>query len=132
MFDTGDIARGRTPDPERILTARLGADAERLAFADATPADAASELRALAGGRLDLIAQVAGRKAGLWSVRAQYDGGRALFSAGFLVRALETASLDLDLGRWVEEGRFAAHRLEHNAVREAAFYRDQNRPPGVS
>lgn len=51
VFGTAGIARGRTPDPERILTAQLAATAERLAFIDATPADAASELRALAGGR---------------------------------------------------------------------------------
>src|ERR1700754_5203129 len=117
MFDHVVTARGRHPDPDKILAAKLNATATRLAFHGVTPADAASELRAVAGGRFDLIAQEAGKLAGNWSVKARYDGGVALLGAGFLVLALGADSgEDVDLVRWVDEGRFAAER----SLREAA------------
>ncbi|WP_026876767.1 hypothetical protein [Jiangella gansuensis] len=105
------------------MAAQLNATATRLAFAGATPPDAASELRAVAGGRFDLIAQEAGKMAGIWSVKARYDGGAALIGAGFLVMALGADSgEDLDLVHWVDEGRFAAERSIREAESLARFH----------
>lgn len=115
-------ARRSKATPDDILATNLDACARRLAFDDATPSDAASELRALAGGRVDLLARVAGKLAGVWSVRSEYDGGTALLAAGFLVRAGGTAEMDFDLRKWVEEGRFAAERVERDARGLAAFH----------
>ncbi|TDD64494.1 hypothetical protein E1262_28005 [Jiangella aurantiaca] len=127
MFETWAVARGRRPDPDKILAAKLDASARRAAFDGATPDDAASELRALADGRVDILTQVAGHMAGLWSARARYDGGIALIAAGFLVRAVGTEEMDLELADWVEEGRFAARRTERDAAALAELYGRQRR-----
>lgn len=50
-----DMAHRWSPDPDDILAAKLDASARKLAFDDATPSDAASELLAIAGDRLDIL-----------------------------------------------------------------------------
>jgi hypothetical protein len=90
----------RKPDPDRILVARLSGIAIRLARAGAPIDEAVAELRALAGGRGDLLAENAGVMVGAWSARV--DSGDHLLAAGLLV----LAGADHDqIARWVEVGR---------------------------
>jgi hypothetical protein len=90
----------RKPDPDRILCARLSGSAVRLARAGGPIDEAVAELRTLAGGRGDLLAETAGVMAGAWSARV--DTGDYLVAAGLLV----LAGADHDqIGRWVEVGR---------------------------
>ncbi|SEF14739.1 hypothetical protein SAMN04488561_4719 [Jiangella alba] len=112
------------------MAAQLDATARRAAFDGATPDAAASELRALADGRVDILMRAAGHMAGVWSVKARYDGGVALIAAGFLVRAMGTETDDLNLAHWVDEGRFAARRTVRDAAALASFQRAQRRSSG--
>ena len=101
LFDTGPMPTGRRkPDPDRILCARLSGTAVRLARAGGPIDEAVADLRALAGGRGDLLAETAGVMAGWWSVRV--EGGDHLVAAGLLV--LAGANHD-QIARWVEIGR---------------------------
>jgi hypothetical protein len=59
-----DGLRRRKPDPDRILCAELSGSAIRLARAGGPIEEAVAELRALAGGRGDLLAEEAGVMAG--------------------------------------------------------------------
>jgi hypothetical protein len=69
LFDTGGMPTGRRkPDPDRILCARLSGTATRLARAGGPIDEAVAELRALAAGRGDLLAEQAGIAVGAWSV----------------------------------------------------------------
>jgi hypothetical protein len=65
-----------------------------------TPTPLVAELRALAGGRGDLLAETAGVMAAAWTVRI--DAEDYLLAAGLLV--LAGADHDL-IARWVEVGR---------------------------
>jgi hypothetical protein len=56
-----------------------------------------AELRTLAGGRGDLLAEQAGIMAGAWSARA--DTGDFLLAAGLLVMARRQSQRDRPLGR---------------------------------
>jgi hypothetical protein len=90
----------RKPDPDRILCARLSGTAVRLARAGGPIDEAVAELRALAGGRGDLLSETAGVMVGAWSARV--DTGDHLVAAGLLV----LAGADHDqIARWVEIGR---------------------------
>ena len=90
----------RKPDPDRILVARLSGSAVRLARARGPIDEAVAELRTLAGGRGDLLAEATGVMAGAWTVRI--GTGDDLLAAGLLV--LAGADHDL-IARWVEVGR---------------------------
>ena len=90
----------RKPDPDRILYARLSGTAVRLARAGGPIDEAVAELRALANGRGDLLAETAGVMAGAWTVRI--STGDDLLAAGLLM--LAGADHDLIAG-WVEVGR---------------------------
>ena len=79
----------RKPDPDRILCARLSGTV-RLARAGGPIDEAVAELRALAGGRGDLLAETAGVMAGAWTVRI--GTGDHLLAAGLLVPAPTTTS----------------------------------------
>jgi len=110
MFDTGEMPSGRrTPDPDRILAARLSGTAIRLARAGGPISEAVAELRALAGGRGDLLAETAGVMAGWWSVRV--NGGGDAVAVGLLV--LAGADHDL-IARWVKVGRERAMTPRHS------------------
>jgi hypothetical protein len=80
----------RKPDPDRILCARLSGTAVRLARAGGPIDEAVAELRALACGRGDLLAETAGVMAGAWTVRI--GTGDHLLAAGLLVPAPTTTS----------------------------------------
>jgi hypothetical protein len=90
----------RKPDPDRILCARLSGTAVRLARSGGPIDEAVADLRELAGGRADLLAEEAGLMAGTWSV--WIGTGDYLLAAGLLVMA--GADHDL-IGGWVAVGR---------------------------
>ena len=98
----------RKPDPDRILCARLSGTAIRLARAGGPIDDAAAELRGLAAGRGDLLAEEAGLMAGTWSV--WIGTGDYLVAAGLLV----SAGADHDrIAEWVAVGRERASTPRH-------------------
>jgi hypothetical protein len=99
----------RKPDPDRILCARLSGTAIRLARAGGPIEEAVADLRALAGGRGDLLAEQAGIMAGAWSARV--DTGDYLLAAGLLV--LAGADHDL-IARWVDVGRERTMTPKHS------------------
>jgi hypothetical protein len=82
------------------MIARLSGTAVRLARAGGPIAEAVAELRALAGGRGDLLAETAGVMAGAWTVRI--GTGDDLLAAGLLVLAGADHNL---IARWVDVGR---------------------------
>jgi hypothetical protein len=110
QFDTGGMPTGRRkPDPDRILCARLSGTATRLARAGGPIDEAVAELRALAAGRGDLLAEQAGIAVGAWSVRA--GTADELLAAGLLV----LAGADHDqIGRWIEVGRERVSTPRHS------------------
>jgi 5-hydroxyisourate hydrolase-like protein (transthyretin family) len=110
LFDTGGMPSGRRkPDPDRILCARLSGTAIRLARAGGSIDEAVAELRTLAGGRGDLLAEEAGLMAGTWSV--WIGTGDYLLAAGLLV----SAGADHDeIARWVAVGRERATTPLHS------------------
>jgi hypothetical protein len=98
----------RKPNPDRILCARLSGTAIRLARAGGPIDEAVAELRVLASGRADLLAETAGVMVGAWSARV--DTGDHLLGAGLLV----LAGADHDqIARWVEVGRERASTPRH-------------------
>jgi hypothetical protein len=99
----------RKPDPDRILCARLSGSAVRLARAGGPIEQAVAELRALAGGRGDLLAETAGVMAGAWSVRV--ETGDYLVAVGLLVLAGADHSQIAD---WIEVGRERAITPRHS------------------
>jgi 5-hydroxyisourate hydrolase-like protein (transthyretin family) len=99
----------RKPHPDRILVARLSGTAVRLARAGGPIDEAVAELRTLAEGRGDLLAETAGVMAGTWSVRV--ETGDYLVAVGVLV----LAGADHDqIARWVEVGRQRAMTPRHS------------------
>jgi hypothetical protein len=87
----------------------LSGTAIRLARASGPIDQAVAELRELAGGRGDLLAETAGVMVGAWSVRV--DTGDHLLGAGLLV----LAGADHDqIARWVEVGRERASTPRHS------------------
>jgi hypothetical protein len=99
----------RKPNPDRILVARLSGTAVRLARAGGPIDEALAELRTLAGGLGDLLAETAGVMTGAWTARV--ETGDYLLAAALLV----VAGADHDLiGRWVEVGREGAMTPRHS------------------
>jgi hypothetical protein len=99
----------RKPDPDRILCARLSGTAVRLARASGPIGEAVAELRALAGGRGDLLAETAGVMAGAWTARI--GTGDDLLAAGLLVLA---GANHIEIGRWVDVGRERVTTPKHS------------------
>lgn len=99
----------RKPDPDRILCARLSGTAKRLACACGPIDEAVTELRELAGGRGDLLAEQAGIMAGAWSARV--ESGDHLLAAALLV--LAGADHDL-IAHWVAVGRERVMTPKHS------------------
>ena len=89
----------RKTDPLRILIASMSGTAIRLARAGSAIDEAAADLRALAGGRGDLLAETAGIMVGAWSARI--DTADHLLAAALLV--LAGAGHDL-IAHWVMVG----------------------------
>jgi hypothetical protein len=94
------------PQADRILVARLSGAAGRLsrwgALDDAQADAGAAELREMAGGRGDLLAEVAGLAVGT----AEAKGREYVHQAAAIARLCRAAGADLEpIGEWTEEGR---------------------------
>jgi hypothetical protein len=88
--------------PDQLLTAQLQAMAERLARDGGRIDDAVAELRRMAAGRADLLAEAAGISGGYWTARVGFEMGFAPIGAGLLI----LAGADRDrLQQWVDIGR---------------------------
>jgi hypothetical protein len=94
------------PDPDRLLVARLDGIAQRHARWGAATEDelaaGTAELRAIAGARADLLAEVAGLALGTAESRGQEYVARGQAVAELCVAAGADEAL---IGQWVEEGR---------------------------
>ena len=91
-----------------ILRAQLSGRAVRLARDGGSIAEAIAELRDMAGGRVDLLAEAAGVQVGYWS--AKPSGGDAVVAAGLLIMA---GADHKRIAQWVEVGRQRASKPMH-------------------
>ena len=106
--------RGRPPEPDELIVARLTAAAQRHAPGreptDAEMAAAVEELNEIADARGDLLAEVAGLVLGYYGCTAEEP--KAVTAARFCV----AAGADLDLiPWWIEVGRRRAVAARHAA-----------------
>lgn len=88
---------------DNLLISALHGTAWRYAVERRPLASSISELREIAGGRADLLAEAAGVTAGAWLAWPQTHVGHELVVAGMLFRAAERLDYD-ELARWVEVG----------------------------
>jgi len=111
VFDPGQLARDRHgPDADRLIVARLNGIARRHGRRELTEAEtatAAAELRTVASGRGDLLAEVAGIKLGFYEGRPEEV--RARIEAELCRLAGADESL---IPRWTEEGRRRAEAAQ--------------------
>jgi hypothetical protein len=107
VFDDGQVAYDHQgPDQDRIIIARLDGIARRHGrwggLTEAEKAAGAAELRKIAGGRPDLLAEVAGLALGTAEGKGEHYQARGQAVAGLC----RLAGADEDLiPRWVEIGR---------------------------
>nr|WP_294695067.1 hypothetical protein [uncultured Friedmanniella sp.] len=88
---------------DNLLCSALHGAAWRAAVERRSIEDALSELRRLAAGRDDVLAEAAGITAGSWMAWPEIRVGHELVVAGLLILAAERLDYDL-LGRWVQVG----------------------------
>jgi hypothetical protein len=97
-----------------LHTSALHGTAMRLATEKGSMADAVTDLRLLAGGRNDLLAETAGVAAGYWAANPARQTGTELMAAALLIWAGKPLDYD-ELARWVavgmERGAAAARPL---------------------
>lgn len=87
---------------DNLLYSALHGTAWRRASERGSIEAAVEELRSIAGGRGDILAEAAGISAGIWSVRAGGCVGTELITSGLLIYA----GADLrEIQKWVELGR---------------------------
>ncbi len=89
--------------PENLLKSALHGTAWRATVERRPLAETIEELRGLAGGRDDVIAETAGVTAGSWMAWPEIRVGHELMVAGLLIMAAERLDYDL-LGHWVQVG----------------------------
>ena len=89
--------------PDNVLMAVLHGTAWRAAVERRSIEEAVSEIRVLARGRVDLLAETAGITAGSWLAWPEARVGYELMVAGMLIIAADQLDYDL-LGRWVRGG----------------------------
>jgi hypothetical protein len=108
VFDPGQVARDRPgPDRDRLTVAQLTGAARRHAGwhepTEAETAAAAAELRDIAGGRPELLAEVAGLLLGF------HEGGLGEPKARAAAQLCLAAGADAgQVALWAEEGRHRA------------------------
>jgi hypothetical protein len=102
------IAR-RKPDPDGITRAGIASTAGRFASRKPLDVDAAiAELREIADGRGDLLAERAGITLGFYARENRDEWQRKALEAALLI----AAGADLtQLTRWIDEGRERAERI---------------------
>jgi hypothetical protein len=112
MFDPGKMAHDRLgPDRDQLLAARLmGVSKRHAPWREPTQEEtdaAVAELREIAGGRPDLLAETAGILLG--ASEGKLDEARSRAAAGFCIAAGADESL---VPAWVEEGRRRAEAAQ--------------------
>ncbi|GAA1835718.1 hypothetical protein ACFFOM_09260 [Microlunatus capsulatus] len=88
---------------DNLLSSVLHGTAWRAAVERRSIEDALAELRGLAAGRDDVLAEAAGVTAGSWMAWPEVRVGHELVVAGLLVMAAERLDYDL-LAHWVRVG----------------------------
>jgi len=107
MFDSGKMARDRPrPDSDRMLSVRLDATATRRArwgaMTEEQAAAAVDELPEIAGGRADLLSEVAGLALGT----TERKGPESVARGQAVAELCRAAGADESLIEgWIEEGR---------------------------
>jgi hypothetical protein len=86
-----------------LHTSALHGTAMKLATEMGSMADAVAEIRALADGRNDLLAETAGTAAGNWAANPAGQTGTELMAAALLIWAGKPLDYD-ELARWVAVG----------------------------
>lgn len=97
---------------DQLLMVELDAAAERLAREQGNIADAVEELRQIADGRSDLLAEACGIIAGAWSTQQNISYGTEPIAAGLLFLAGADRH---QVARWYDTGRERASRPMHGA-----------------
>ena len=105
------------PQADQILVARLSGAAGRLsrfgALDDEQTVAGAAELREMAGGRGDLLAEVAGISLGTSEAKGPEYAARA----EAIARLCRAAGADVEaLGEWIEEGRRRAEAARRRSA----------------
>jgi hypothetical protein len=93
--------------PDQLLSVALHGTAMRYAAERRNLADAIAELRDIAGGRDDILAEAAGIQAGSWYAWPSTHAGYELVAAGMLLMAGGHDGKPLDyqaLERWTRVG----------------------------
>ncbi len=88
---------------DNLLSSALHGTAWRAAAEQRSIQDALAELRELAAGRDDVLAEAAGVTAGSWMAWPEIRVGHELVVAGLLILAAERLDYDL-LAHWVQVG----------------------------
>jgi hypothetical protein len=88
---------------DNLLKSALHGTAWRAAVERRSIEAALGELRQIAGGRTDLLAETAGITAGSWLAWPETRVGHELVVAGLLIMAAEGLDYD-ELGHWVRVG----------------------------
>ena len=88
---------------DNLLSSVLHGTAWRAAVERRSIDDALTELRGLAAGRDDVLAEAAGVTAGSWMAWPEIRVGHELVAAGLLIMAAERLDYDL-LAHWVQVG----------------------------
>ena len=103
--------------PDDLLISALHGTAMRRATEQGSMAEAVVELREIAAGRNDLVAEAAGVAAGFWAANPAGQTGTELMAAALLIWAGNPLDYEA-LARWVREGMergSAAARPIHGA-----------------
>jgi hypothetical protein len=93
--------------PDRLLSVALHGTAMRYSAEKGNLAEAIAELREMAAGRDDILAEAAGIEAGSWYAWPAHHVGHELVAAGMLIMAggHDGKPLDFDeLERWTRVG----------------------------
>jgi hypothetical protein len=93
--------------PDQLLSVALHGTAMRYAAERRNLAESIAELREIAGGRDDILAEAAGIQAGSWYARPATHAGYELVAAGMLIMAAGHDGKPLDyeaLERWTRVG----------------------------
>lgn len=114
MFDPGQMTRSRPgPDSDRLIVARLSSIARRHArwgeLTEGEAAAGAAELREIAGGRADLLAEAAGSGLGFYEEQPLFED-RARAEARLLIAAGADETL---IPGWIAEGGRRAEAARH-------------------
>src|SRR5687768_11028491 len=92
---------------DQLLSVALHGTAMRHAAEQRNLAESIAELRKMAGGRDDILAEAAGLEAGAWYANPRGHVGHELIAAGILILAGGSRGVPLDyeeLERWTRVG----------------------------